>query len=382
MPWGRARQCAFDAVSPVDPVRLPLARAAGAVLAEDAVALTDLPVVATCAMDGWVVAGAPPWRVAGQRLAGRPAGPSALRPGTALAIATGSVVPGGARCVLRHEWGELASGVLSLAAGAPTDALARGRDIRPAAEECRAGDVVLPAGQRLRPAALGLLAAAGLDDVAVRQVHVDVLVLGDELVDAGPSGAGLLRDAIGPVLVAWLPAIGARLGTLSRVVDQAGALAAALAGSSADVVVTTGSTARGPVDHLHEVLARAGARLVVDGVAVRPGHPQVLAVLPDGRPVVGLPGNPLAAVSGVVTLLEPALAALAGAPFPATSRLSLAVDVSAGAEATRLVPVCDGRPALHAGPAMLRGLATAEVIAVVPPGGARAGEVVEALPLP
>ena len=155
-----------------------------------------------------------------------------------------------------------------------------------------------------------------------------------------------------------------------------------MSGCLADVVVTTGSTAKGPVDHLHAVLANAGARLVVDGVAVRPGHPQLLAVLPDGRPLVGLPGNPLAAVSGLLTLFDPVVRTLRGlAPSePVTG--ALVVDVPAGPDATRLMPVAGGRPVLFAGPAMLRGLALAAGVAVVPPGGVRAGEPVELLAIP
>jgi molybdopterin molybdotransferase len=116
--------------------------------------------------------------------------------------------------------------------------------------------------------------------------------------------------------------------------------------------------------------------------AVRPGHPQVLAVLPDGRPVVGLPGNPLAAVSGVLTLLEPVVAGLLGLPQREPGRCVLAEPVPAGDDATRLVPVRSGRPMLFAGPAMLRGLASADAVAVVPPGGASRNQTVAALPLP
>jgi molybdopterin molybdotransferase len=164
--------------------------------------------------------------------------------------------------------------------------------------------------------------------------------------------------------------------------DTAAALALALRSCLADVIVTTGSTARGPVDHLHGVLADAGADLRVDGVAVRPGHPQLLAALPGGRVVVGLPGNPLAAVSGVLTLLEPVAAALTARAAAASVTGVLVEDVDAGSDATRLVPVRAGRPVLFAGPAMLRGLAVAEHVAVVPPGGVRAGERVELLALP
>ncbi|MGC5413117.1 molybdopterin-binding protein, partial [Streptomyces sp. DT225] len=81
------------------------------------------------------------------------------------------------------------------------------------------------------------------------------------------------------------------------------ALWKALTGSEADLIITTGGTAAGPVDHVHRVLDRVGAELLVDGVAVRPGHPMLLARLSsDGPWLVGLPGNPLAAVSGLLTL--------------------------------------------------------------------------------
>jgi molybdopterin molybdotransferase len=382
--WARARELAAAAVERLPPVTVGLAGAGALVLAQDAVAVTDLPATDTAAMDGWAVAGPPPWRpvgsvLAGQRWNGR------LAVGQAVAIATGAELPNGAQAVLRREHARLdghpdADGArLSVAAG--HSAPVAGHDIRPAAQECRAGDVVLTAGSRLSPVALGLLAATGLDEVVVRRVSADVLVLGDELLTRGPARQGRLRDALGPLLSAWLPAWGCGLATRSHVPDTADALRLALSACRGDLVVTTGSTARGPVDHLHTVLADLGATLVVDGVDVRPGHPMLMAVLPDGRPVVGLPGNPLAAVSALLTLLQPVLQALLGVP-PAPGRQGvLAVDVGAGSEATRLVPVRRGRPVLFAGPGMLRGLTLADAIAVIPPGGLGAGATVELLDL-
>ena len=391
--WPRARELAARAVLPVPSRRVPLAQAGGAVLAADATARTDLPQTDTAAMDGWAVAGPPPWRVSGSVLAGGPPGP-ALAAGKATEIATGAVLPVGADGVLRREHGVpsrepgMSSRGLGMPDGdllAPLDqrAAARvGADVRRAGGECVAGEVVLGAGSRLGPVALGLLAAAGHDAVEVRHPAVDLLVLGDELLGSGPARDGRLRDALGPMLTAWLPALGLAIGSRRHVPDRAGALDLALRGCLSDVVVTTGSTARGPVDHLHTALAAIGARLVVDGVAVRPGHPQLLAVLPDGRPLVGLPGNPLAAVSGLLTLLEPVAAALAGLAPAVGVFGALVEDVAAGQDAHRLVPVRAGRPVLFAGPAMLRGLAVADHVAVIPPGGAPAGTELELLPLP
>jgi len=354
---------------------VPLEQAAGAVLGADVLARTDLPPADTSAMDGWAVAGPGPWRVRGSLLAGQLA--AALQDGTAVAVATGAWLPPGADGVVRREHGLVQGDVLSAAVAGEPD-----RDVRRAGHECRRGDVVLPAGSTLTPAAVGLLSAAGADVVPVRRATVDVLVLGDELLTAGPARDGRVRDALGPMLSAWLPALGVTVTARRHVPDSAGALEQALSGCTGDVVVTTGSTARGPVDHLHGALAAAGADLLVDGVAVRPGHPQLLAVLPDGRPLAGLPGNPLAAATAVLTLVEPLVGCLHAA-LPRPGRMvRLAEDVPAGADATRLVPVRGGRAVLFAGPAMLRGLAVADGVAVVPPGGAAAGTEVELLRLP
>ncbi len=375
LPWTVARSLAAGAADPVESVVLPLAAAAGTVLAADAQARSDLPAADTSAMDGWAVAGPPPWRVVGEVLAG---GASvALSPGEAVGIATGAAMPDGASAVLRREHGDGGNPLWPLGS-APEG----GTDVRPAGQESRRGDVVLTAGSEIGPVAVGLLAAAGLDQVEVRRVGADVLVLGDELLTAGPARGGRLRDALGPLLSAWLPARGVEVASRRHVPDTASALRMALGACTSDLVVSTGSTARGPVDHLHAVLAEVGAQLVVDGVAVRPGHPQLLAVLPDGRVWVGLPGNPLAAVSGLLTLFDPVARRLRGLGDAAALIGRLAVDVPAGGEATRLLPVREGRPVLFAGPAMLRGLATADAVAVIPPGGAPTGTEVELLPLP
>ncbi|WP_344982177.1 molybdopterin-binding protein, partial [Streptosporangium fragile] len=152
----------------------------------------------------------------------------------------------------------------------------------------------------------------------------------------------------------------------------------------AQVVVVCGASSKGPADHLRAVLARLGARVLVDGVAVRPGHPQLLARLPGGRLVVGLPGNPYAALVAALTLLAPAVRALAGEPEPPRERSALAGPVRAHPSDTRVVAVRrSGRGAVPVGhdrPGSLRGAALADALAVVPPGWR--GEPVELVPLP
>ncbi len=224
-----------------------------------------------------------------------------------------------------------------------------------------------------------------------RRPTVELLVLGDELLDSGPPRDGRVRDALGPLLPSWLRERGARVTGRRRVSDDFTTLREAVRDSTADVVVTTGSTAAGPVDFLHDALAEAGARLLVDSVAVRPGHPMLLAELPpaaDGRPrrLVGLPGNPLAAVAGTATLAVPLLRRLGGHADAEPLRLTASVALPGHPRDTRLVPVRrvghEVVPLPFDGPAMLRGLVFADGLAVVPPGGTAAGDAVEVLDVP
>ncbi|MFE9135196.1 molybdopterin molybdotransferase MoeA [Streptomyces sp. NPDC007355] len=429
--WPEARAAAVRAGASAragrPPLGVPLARALGQVLAEPLLALTDLPPFDTSAMDGWAVAGPGPWTVRedGAVLAGQVSA-NLSAAGEAVRIATGARVPTGTTAVLRTEHsrtedarpgdarpegapaGTEEAAVEGAGTGRPlagaADVLLHalrdvvpGQDIRPRGQECRSGDELLPAGTTVTPAVLGLAAAAGYDELPVpSRPRVEILVLGDELLTAGLPHEGLIRDALGPMLGPWLTALGADVLATRRIGDDAEELYAAVTGSPADLVVTTGGTAAGPVDHVHGVLDKAGATLLVDGVKVRPGHPMLLARLDaasaPGRPVrhvVGLPGNPLAAVSGLLTLAEPLLTALAGGTGPAASsprRAAVQDEVQGHPYDTRLVPVVrrGGRavPLRYNGPAMLRGIAAADGLAVVPPGGARSGQELDILDLP
>ncbi len=367
-----------------------LEQALGQVLAKPLAALCDLPSFDTSAMDGWAVAGPGPWRIrgGGSILAGR-GDPPALEDGTAVRIATGARIPHEATAVIRSEHARTDADQRLLHA---LRAVTTGQDIRPRGQECRVGDQLLPAGSLVTPAVLGLASAAGYDElVTVPRARVEILVLGDELLAEGLPHDGLIRDALGPMIGPWLRALGAEVVATRRLGDDAEALHRALTTSDADLVLTTGGTAAGPVDHVHPVLRKAGAELLVDGVAVRPGHPMLMAVLARGknrpaRHVVGLPGNPLAAVSGLLTLAEPLLRGLSGVPVPAPYRAPVRDEVHGHPYDTRLVPFVhrdDELVPLHYnGPAMLRGIAAADGLAVVPPGGARAGDELEVLDLP
>ncbi|WP_210585357.1 molybdopterin molybdotransferase MoeA [Streptomyces sp. GESEQ-35] len=385
-PWPEARTIAERAGrsgARRAPVSATLDAALGLTLAAPLTALTDLPSFDTSAMDGWAVAGPGPWDVRDEGVLAGHAEPETLTDGEAVRIATGARIPLDTTAVIRSEHGRSdAQGRLHA-----TREVGHGQDIRPRGQECRSGDQLLPVGTLVTPAVIGLAAAAGYDTVtAVPRPRVEILVLGDELLTEGLPHDGLIRDALGPMLPSWLRALGAEVIGVRRLGDDAKALRKALTTSDVDLIVTTGGTASGPVDHVHPTLDRIGAELLVNGVKVRPGHPMLLARTKENQHLVGLPGNPLAAVSGLLTLAEPLLRTLAARPAPEPLALPLQDAAHGHPYDTRLVPVSlrvDSAVPLHYnGPAMLRGIAAADALAVVPPGGARPGQEVELLDLP
>ncbi|MFE1797100.1 molybdopterin molybdotransferase MoeA [Streptomyces sp. NPDC059517] len=383
-PWQRARTIAGRAPRrPDTAVSVTLDAALGLVLAAPLAALSDLPSFDTSAMDGWAVAGPGPWDVRAEGVLAGHGVPQRLTDGEAVKIATGARIPQDTSAVIRSEHGRTDEKERLYA----TRDVVHGQDIRPRGQECRSGDPLLPPGTLVTPAVLGLAAAAGYDTVAaLPRPRAEILVLGDELLTEGLPHDGLIRDALGPMLPPWLRALGAEVIAVRRLGDDAEALRKALKNSGADLIVTTGGTAAGPVDHVHPILRRLGAELLVDGVEVRPGHPMLLARLKENQHLVGLPGNPLAAVSGLLTLAEPLLRTLAGRAAPESYTLPLQDGVHGHPYDTRLIPVVlrgDRAVPLHYnGPAMLRGIAVADALAVVPPGGARTGQELEILDLP
>lgn len=377
--WAASRSAAHGCLPSAPLEYLPVSHAHRRVLASDLVAGTALPAFTSSAMDGWAVSGPGPWTVTGTVLAGGSAGALAL--GEGVVIATGACVPAGATAVLRSEDGIRCGDRLE-------GYIHAGDHLRPAGEEARRGELIAAAGSLLTPARLGLAAAAGYDVVpVVRRPTVSVLVLGDELLAHGVSGHGRVRDSLGPQLPAWLDLLGCDVRSVTRVPDTLGHLVDALGSAGdADVMVTTGGTAAGPVDLLHRAIESLAGALVVDSVAVRPGHPMLLARLPEGAAVLGLPGNPQAAIAALLTLGAPLVDGLLGRPLADLDHVRSREPLTAPERATRLVLARRGDAGAlaveHQGSAMLRGLAEADGYVVVPPGGCSADVRLPWLPLP
>ena len=218
------------------------------------------------------------------------------------------------------------------------------------------------------------------------------MVLGDELQHSGVPRDGRVRDSLGPQLPGWLTRMGAEVVATEHIPDDLDAVVAALQRNAGecDVIITTGGTAAGPRDHLHAALAAAAGTLVVDCVAVRPGHPMLLATLPGTGacvvPVIGLPGNPHSAIVGLMTLVQPIIDAMLGRPAMALRSVPTVEALRSPAGHTRLIAgnLVDGKFVLspYGGSAMLRGLAQSSGFAVAPAGDTPAGAVIDWLPLP
>ncbi len=388
--WSEARQLAFDCAAPLAPVEVPLSSAAGRTLTRDVAALQELPHYDSSAMDGWAISGCGPWVITDKR--------KFLLPGSAGVIATGGLVPAGATSILRKESGEIhqdAAGntLLRLNDTAKHGEPGQGRHIRPAGEEAAAGEVLIPAGTELNPGHVALAAVAGHDHLQVRgKPLVGIVLTGSEVVTAGVPEPGHVRDAFGPQLGLVISLLGGTPAGSVRIGDSYGEWLTALGGSETlpgprpDVTITTGGTGCSGTDHFRNAVAALGGHLLLDGIAMRPGHPAVLAGLPDGRFVVGLPGNPLAAMMALISIGAPLLDALGGRSLSAVGQVTSAADVDPCPGRTSLIPfrLIEGLafPVPHTGPGMLRGLAAADGVMAVPPGGLLSGETVSVLPLP
>lgn len=317
-----AQRVILERARPLDAERVPIERAAGRVLAEPALAATDLPPFPSSAMDGFALRGADTpgtLPLAGEVAAGKPAtGP--LQPGTAVRISTGGSVPDGADAVVPLEVVQEQEGTLVV-----PDPVAPGAHVRGRGGDIRAGEVVLESGAQVGPGQVAALAAAGVAEVrCAKRPRVAILVTGSELRPPGePLGPGEIYESNALLLASALQGAGAVPAQLGVVADDLEEHKRALERAllAFDVVVTSGGASVGP----HDLVRKAQRDLRVEelfwGVAVKPGKPVAFGVRRDHL-VFNLPGNPVSVLVTFELFVRPALAALQGAsnPLPAFER--------------------------------------------------------------
>jgi molybdopterin molybdotransferase len=329
---------------PVETEEVPLAAAAGRVLAAPLLAEGHVPPVPRAAEDGFAVrcaelaAAQGLLRVAGSAWPG--GAPPPLPPGAAARVPQGAAVPAGADAVvaIAHAEVDAAAETVRVAAGAwPRP----GRGVTAPGQEVAAGEEVLPAGSVLTAECLAALAAAGVRSVrAHRRPRIAVLPIGDELVRMPGGGVpAAVADGNGPALAACLARDGAEAVRWAPCGDDAAALgrAVGMALSGADAVITTGGVALGPREVLERVVAGLGGEVLFHWVAIEPGASSLAARFGHTL-LLGLPGHPPAALAAYELLAVPVVRRLAGlGPGPVlTGRLGTA-SVLPPSRAVRLV---------------------------------------------
>jgi molybdopterin molybdotransferase len=305
---------------------VPLWDADGRVLAAGVTARVSVPPLANSAVDGYAVhhadldADAPTTLpVVARAAAGHPAREPIPR-GAAARVFTGAVMPDGPDTVMMQEDCVEQDGRVTLRPG-----IRHGANTRRAGEDIAAGEPALAQGRRLSPADLALLAAIGTTEIAVfARPRVALFSTGDEVAEPGTAlSPGRVYDANRSMLAALLRRMGAVVTDGGILPDRRAAIAEALARTAPahDLVLTSGGVSTGEEDHVRAAIEAAG-RLDFWRVGIKPGRPVALGQA-HGTPLLGLPGNPVAALVTFLTIARPLIERLQGASPVALPRFVL-----------------------------------------------------------
>jgi molybdopterin molybdotransferase len=255
--------------------------------------------------------------VAGRAAAGHPMAQAVPR-GAAARVFTGAVMPAGPDTVIMQEDCSAQAGRVRIRPG-----IRRGANRRAAGEDVQAGQTVLRAGGRLTPPAIGLAAALGLTQLAVRRrLRAALFSTGDEVAEPGaPLARGQIYDANRFMVAALLRRAGVAVSEGGILPDRPPAIRAALAEAAGthDLLLTSGGVSTGEEDHVRDAIQHLGA-LAFWRLGVKPGRPVAVGEV-AGTPLVGLPGNPVAAMVTYMAIARPLIAALGGETMRPLRRL-------------------------------------------------------------
>ncbi|MDA8443264.1 MAG: molybdopterin molybdotransferase MoeA [Peptococcaceae bacterium] len=311
-----AQNLLLGSLSPLQPERIPLALSVGRALAENITASVAVPPFDRSPLDGYALQAEDiqsnlPVTL---RLAGEiPAGTYSAQPllaGTAVRILTGSPLPPGANAVIRQEDTRVENGLVYV-----YRSILPGSGISRSGEDIQAGEPLLRSGLTITPAMLGVIASQGQDTVLVfRQPHVALASTGDELIELGNVLAlGQIYNTNMYTLAGLIETWGGLTQRLGIVRDRAEALAHVFEQglAQADILVTTGGASVGTYDITEEAMHLAGAEVLFNRVAVKPGTP-VICARKGTKLILGLSGNPAAAMISAAVLLGPLVRKMAG----------------------------------------------------------------------
>lgn len=301
---------------------IPLKDAANCILAADVTAARAHPPAPNAAVDGYGFAGPAPEGinrlplVQGRAAAGAPFAGNVLAD-HAIRILTGANLPQGVDTVVLQE--DVSATTSHVSFHGP---IKQGANARKAGEDMQAGQVILHAGRKLTAADLGTMAAAGVDKLRVYQkLRVGILSTGDELRNPGDAATdGQIFDANRPMLSALVGQWGYDVIDLGRAPDNRDRLRVILddAARRCDVIVSSGGASAGDEDHMSALLKDTGS-FALWRIAMKPGRPLAMGQW-QGKPVFGLPGNPVAAMVCALVFVAPALRVLAGGTWQTPTR--------------------------------------------------------------
>jgi molybdopterin molybdotransferase len=328
----RARELILGLLPPVTGIeRVFVRQALDRVLAADVISPIDVPSHDNSAMDGWALRFADLAANAETRLknigtafAGR-AFEGKVGAGETVRIMTGAVLPEGVDTVVIQEVTKVEGDAVIIPPGQQ-----REQNTRRAGEDLQAGKPAIPAGRKLRPAEIGIVASLGVAEVSVRRrVRVALFSTGDELCSIGePLAEGAVYDSNRYTLWGMLTRLGCEVIDMGVVKDDPAALEAAFrdAAGCADVIITSGGVSVGEADFIKQLMAQLG-EVAFWKIAMKPGRPMAFGRIgktqPDGRDgpgawLFGLPGNPVAVMVTFYQFVRPAILKLAGLdPLPA-----------------------------------------------------------------
>lgn len=322
MPVEQARQFIRQFLTPIaEQQTVPLLSALQRTLAGDALSPCNVPPHDYSAMDGYAVrhadlATAPArLKLIGSSFAGHPF-VGHVAAGECVRIMTGALIPHGCDSVAMQEHVKIDGDRIEIGSGHRP-----GQNVRRTGEDIRQGEIVLPRGQLIRAAEMGLLASLGLSEITVyRRLRVAIFSTGDELQQPGaPLASGQIYDSNRYTLTGLLGELGgAEIIDLGNVRDDKDSLRAALldAASRADVIISSGGVSVGEADFIKPLLAEIG-EIAFWKIAMKPGRPLAYGKIGAGH-FFGLPGNPVAVMVTFVQFVSDALRILMGQqPKPA-----------------------------------------------------------------
>ena len=307
----------LGAINPLRLEKVAILEALGRVLGENITSDRDIPPLPNSAMDGYALRFEDTLGASREKPAvlnvidDVPAGRVSTKtvgPGQAVRIMTGAPIPAGTDAIVRVEDTEKDGDRVRVFV-----AVRKGLDIRPAGEDVKKGELVIPKGKVIRPAEVGMLAALNRSDVAIhRRPKVAILSTGDELVDIGGKLApGMIMNSNSYSLAAQVAecrAVPLRLGIARDTREDL--VSKFEEAKGADLIVTSGGVSVGDYDLVKDVMGELGAMRFWT-VAMRPGRPLAFGVI-GGVPVFGLPGNPVSVMVSFEEFVRPAILKMSG----------------------------------------------------------------------